>query len=419
MSSNMPPPASEKKETIEVVHSSAKSLNGATLFLCVLFSVGCLGVALWSWYDVQSRLVVFRTEVADQVIANKSQSAENAQAVTALENQLNVLQAQTDRSTAWHEEIQLQYTALQEMYQDVVAQEDRRLLGDVEHLLMVASQQLQLTGDVQGAIRTMETADAMLATSDKQARYLALRKAIAADLEALKSVDEVDINGAIVKVDVLIGGIGDLPFAAETARVIQTDDLPPEAPDHRPAWRILLSDVWSQLKQLVTIRHLDKPDSALLSPDQAFFIRENLKLRLLAVRISLLTRNDTVYHQDLQAALEILNRYFDITHKRGQLMVETIQKLNENQLATPLPSLERSYQAFKQLSGLKGVLSSSIILPITESKTVQTQPAEAQPVNPEAITQAQPAVSAKGETGQGQPTSDKAVSGAGNGVRKP
>src|SRR5690606_11299799 len=47
-----------------------------------------------------------------------------------------------------------------------------------------------------------------------------------------------------------------------------------------------------ELASLFRVRRVDAPDAALIAPDQVYFLRENLRLRLLNARLALLSRND-------------------------------------------------------------------------------------------------------------------------------
>jgi hypothetical protein len=74
--------------------------------------------------------------------------------------------------------------------------------------------------------------------------------------------------------------------------------------------------MWDDVRQLIRVRSVDTPDALMLSPTQAYFLRENLKLRLLNARLALLSRNEAAFRADLIAAQEALVKYFDTRAKR-------------------------------------------------------------------------------------------------------
>src|SRR3974377_35339 len=91
---------------------------------------------------------------------------------------------------------------------------------------------------------------------------------------------------------------------------------PPPPPPRRggggePGWRRFLRQVWQELRQLVRIENVARPEAPLLTPPQQFFLRENLKLRLLSARFDLLFRDQANFRADLTAADAWLDKYFD------------------------------------------------------------------------------------------------------------
>lgn len=109
---------------------------------------------------------------------------------------------------------QAQQQALQQQYQDLSRNRDAWLLDQVEQTLSGASQQLQLTGDTQLALVALQNADAQLATS-QGAQAIAVRKALAQDIDKLKAAPPVDLTGLAIKLDDAIGRIDALPLAGE------------------------------------------------------------------------------------------------------------------------------------------------------------------------------------------------------------
>jgi uroporphyrin-3 C-methyltransferase len=85
----------------------------------------------------------------------------------------------------------------------------------------------------------------------------------------------------------------------------------------------------------------------LLSPTQTFFLRENLKLRLLSARLALLARDETSFKNDLQAGQEWVARYFDTKSADGALAVITLKTLRASNINIELPDVSASLQAVR------------------------------------------------------------------------
>ena len=103
----------------------------------------------------------------------------------------------------------------------------------------------------------------------------------------------------------------------------------------RAWWGRLWNDVRGELGQIVQVRRVDQTEALLLSSDQAWFLRENLKLRLMNARLALLSRNDAVFRADLGRADTLLARYFDTQSPR----VAAVQNLLA-QVRTTVGTLE-------------------------------------------------------------------------------
>ena len=97
------------------------------------------------------------------------------------------------------------------------------------------------------------------------------------------------------------------------------------------------------------IKNAEKTEVPLLSPEQAFFLRENLKLRLLGARLALLARDQTSFKTDLDAASEWLQRYYDTGDRPVAAALTTVTQLAQSQLSIELPDISASLDAARNL----------------------------------------------------------------------
>ena len=104
-------------------------------------------------------------------------------------------------------------------------------------------------------------------------------------------------------------------------------------------WNAFGETVWSEAKSLVRVTRIDHPEAMLLAPEQSFFVRENLKLRLLNARLALLSRQFDTAQADLRAAQSAVDRYFDHASKRTALTIELIRQVGgqARQVVVPRP----------------------------------------------------------------------------------
>ena len=241
-----------------------------------------------------------------------------------------------------------QAAALNSLYQEQSRNREDWMLAEIEHALNLAGQQLQLAGNVAAAYSTLEAIDARLAKLDRP-QFIPLRKALGQDLGQLKSAPAVDVVGLTVKLDRLAAEIDALPLVIDHAR--QQADTP--APSHQgvPAWQRLGEQLLDEIGQLIRVRRMDKPEALLLSPEQAFLLRENVKLRLLGARVAVLQRQDAPFRTDLSASERYVRGYFDTQAPAVGVWLAALNEIKTTQLSVRVPDISASLRAVRALQG--------------------------------------------------------------------
>jgi uroporphyrin-3 C-methyltransferase len=106
-----------------------------------------------------------------------------------------------------------------------------------------------------------------------------------------------------------------------------------------------LTQFAEQLKGLVRVSRIEAPEAALLSPEQAFFLRENLKLKLLNARLGLLARQKDAARADLASAAIVVRRYADASSRKTTQMLQLLEQSGSQLQASEMPRLEGSLPA--------------------------------------------------------------------------
>jgi uroporphyrinogen III methyltransferase/synthase len=248
--------------------------------------------------------------------------------------------------------------ALQQQYADLARNRDDWTMAEVGQMLSSASEQLQLTGNTQLALFALQSADTRLAASDSP-QALAVRKAIGQDIDRLKAAPSTDLTGLAIKLDNAIEMVDSLPLAGEApiAHATPHASAPGDtgkiaAATGEPRWKVwwqgFVSGIGQQLASLVQVRRIDNADALMVAPDQGYFLRENLKLRLLSARLALLARNETTLRSDLGAADATLAHYFDASSKNTQTVRGLVKDVDDAAGAVQVPNLDTSLQAVHQ-----------------------------------------------------------------------
>ena len=252
-------------------------------------------------------------------------------------------------------EVAVQRGQIEELIQSLSRSRDENLVVDIDSALRVAIQQSALTGSAEPLVATLKQSDERLARYN-QPRLEGVRRAIARDLDRVKAMGAIDIAALTIKLDEAVRMVDELPLlvqaeprkdAPRPVAVAAPAAQPSEPEAGMPAWLqpwierwdALTERVWGEARGLVRVTRIDHPEAMLLAPEQAFFLRENLKLRLLNARLALLSRQFDVAQGDLQSAQASIDRYFDRNSRRTQLAAELIKQVaaQTKQVGLPRP----------------------------------------------------------------------------------
>ena len=326
------------------------------LVVASLAAAGLLGsAALWQ------KLGAIQEELARRSSASGAQAIE---ARTLAQQAQDSSRDQTVRLALLETrlgEVSLQRTQLEELMQSVSRSRDENLVVDIESDLRLAQQRALLTGSAEPLLAAMKSAETRL-TRAAQPRLNPLQRAVTRDIERIKSASIADVPALMLKLDELARLVDELPVANEAvsnslARSLQVPAAPPDpAPDTDPAWlsglgalqswsRQALTSLWLEARQLLRVSRIDQPEAALLAPEQAFFLRENLKLRLLNARLALLSRQIDAARSDLFNASTWLGRYFDPAARKTQAALQLLTQVQGQLKNTELPRLDETLAA--------------------------------------------------------------------------
>ena len=124
------------------------------------------------------------------------------------------------------------------------------------------------------------------------------------------------------------------------------------------AGRFVADNIWSEIRSLVRITRIDHPEAMLVAPDQAFFLRENLKLRLLNARLALMARQFDAAQADLKWAQGAIERYFNRGSKRTQIAAELLRQVAQQARQVGVAAARRHARGARRRRG--GALSATL-----------------------------------------------------------
>jgi uroporphyrin-3 C-methyltransferase len=372
-STNTPPPMAVLPPTtpqLPAVAHVAPPVPRSWLLLAWIAAVafGVMSVAAFvsAWHtqqrvkSLEQELVKRQQTSQDDATEAKLLSKQALDSVRDANGKLGVLDERVAES-------QLQRSQVEDLIQSLSRSRDENVLADVEAGLRVAMQQAALTGSTDPIVTILKQSDERLARYNNP-RLDRVRRAVARDLDRVRTASAVDVPSLTIRLDEAVRMVDELPLVSTPERATvagraaaaaalaassssrgaaRAGSAASAAATPLPAWLVTLQRGWegfsgpffSELRQAVRVTSIEHPEAALMTPDQSFFLRENVKLRLLNARLSILSRQFDLAQADLQQAQTGLDRYFDHSSRRVVAMSDLLRQVSAQakQVSFPRP----------------------------------------------------------------------------------
>jgi uroporphyrin-III C-methyltransferase len=353
----------------------AKPVSRWRFWLLLALSLPALLLSAWSIQQARNdaQELVRRLQVQDgKLLESQTQSKLLQDALRDSQAKISVMESRVNEAASQQAQLEKLYRALSNDSMDVA-------LADLEGVILVAAQQAASGGSLQGPLIGLQAAEAKLERlADPSLGNL--KRALAKDVERIKLIAQQDSGGLAQKIEAISAQIDSFPLLSEPkkvergaptepastkpadakkpdpkatgARQIQSKaDAPGKAevpakassevsqdaaaiPSSQGFWARLLDlsigkgkVVGQDWRDLIRVTRVENPDAALLSPEQAYFVRENLRLRLLNARMALSSRQETVLKADLERARVSLSTYFDSRDRQVLAAQEQIKTI--------------------------------------------------------------------------------------------
>lgn len=336
------PTLPSSQATTPFVEKRKSSLIATGTLLLVIIALFTLA---WQWLNTRHKF--------NEVEKSLSHKLEEYQALNqqslALAKQAEERSTQANARTVILEqklaESRDQQEVLQTLYNQLAENRESTAVAEVEQLLNIANQQLQLAGNVKSALLALQAAEQKLQPLDLP-RAAALRETLHLEIENLRELPQVDVISMSAQLSHLSELCGTLPLISERQPTLNAHakEKPSNTAQQNSVQRFGLA-IWEDIKDLITVERIDKPEPPLLAADHAFYLRENLKLRLLTARIALLQHDEATYKADLNTIHAWLTQYFDTRHPDTIKAFNILKRLSSNNISIELPQLTDSFAA--------------------------------------------------------------------------
>ena len=399
MSSNQPfPPPADTEAPAAPVGASApsqvrRSGQGLVWMALVLAAMALVFTGmLWQKLGFTQQELARRVQESGELAVEARTLAAQAEAVAKeLQGRLTVAEVRLS-------EVSLQRSQLEELMLALSRSRDDNLVQDLESAVKLAQQQAQLTGSTQPLVAALRAADQRIARA-AQPRLNPVQRAIARDIDSIQAAPLADVPSLVLRLDELtrlvdewpvLNQVGHNKAAATNAKTPNAAPLqvasnaspsdketkldsavpePVEGADPLPGdggfsagwsrvsgwWSALWTRTWAEVtrsgRELVRVSRIDRPEAALLAPEQAFFLRENLKLKLLNARLGLLARQWSTSQADLLAVEVAIARYFDTSAPQMANAQSLVARLRRDLVATDVPRPDETLAALAAAAG--------------------------------------------------------------------
>jgi uroporphyrin-3 C-methyltransferase len=336
-----------------------------------IFMIAALAISMLASFYLWRKLTNMQEHLARQSADATNLSVEARSLAKNAQDVAREASARSSLNETRLSEVALQRSQLDELMQSLSRSRDENLVVDVDSALRLAQQQAQLTGSVEPLLAALKTADQRLNRA-AQPRLNAVRRALASDTDKIKAAAVTDIPSLLVKLDEISRLVDDLPVANNVIAIVRAEKLEKSdvsskamgvksvAANQGSDWQAIVQSFWqknwqivrSELVKLVRVSRIESPDAVLLSPEQTYFLRENLKLKILNARLGLLGRQIQSAKSDLASVADDVRKYSDPTSKQAQTLQGALFQVQTQLSNASIPALDASFAALTTVAAL-------------------------------------------------------------------
>lgn len=339
------PPASEPKKPA--------TWPGKLALLLSVISLGGVGYLCWQGWELKQSTTNSQGAIAQQVETELANTrAQIADRVSSVSETLGALKSQAESDKQNIAQLQQRLTdAIKQVNATRETSREDFLLAEAEYLLRLANQRVLMEQTATGALTLLKSTDQILRESDDVALY-PVREALAQDIAALEAVPSLDTEGIYLQLAALSSQVDNLrvtPITDKRKLPAMLEEITPESVEQ--SWTEGAAAAWGKavdkFEKLVVIQHRDEPVEPLMSPEQTYYLQQNLHLMLEQAQLALLQRKQQAFDASLLKANDWVSTYFDEKDATTESLLRAFAELKQIDVAPKLPDISGSLKALK------------------------------------------------------------------------
>jgi len=225
------------------------------------------------------------------------------------------------------------------------------LVSDAEYLLSVANRRLHLMGDVGTTLEALKAADQRLHESGDTAAFK-IRGQIAKEIAAVQQIQVADLVGIYSALEVLEEQVEQLNLILPYSGKAYDEALVKKQQSDKKDVNNALDEALFEIEGIVSVRRLDEPVKAIITPEHKAFIKEQMSSKLVIVKLALLQRDDALYQASLDDVTQWLAKNFT-RNNVGVQFENKLLKLKAIRIRNNFPDISQSFKMLKDIVKLR------------------------------------------------------------------
>lgn len=338
-----------------------KSGFGLSIFACLL-SMIAIGATGYTWYKMEvlstranAGLALGVQEISGQItrIGDNVSVLQTTQSNTVTQEQLTtrLLEAKvgvdSKLGSLERDQEDLSESVLK-ISTDLQKGANEYVIDEVSHLLKLANNNVIFSQNVDGAINAFSLAETQLKELASP-RFSKVRSLINEEIELLSSIEQVDIESTLAKLNSISNKVGTLALENEPPVLeVAVEKIDADEPlEWQSEVKTMLLDIVNPFK----VQRVGKAPKPLLAPSERYFLDQNFKLALNKAEIALLQGREELYVSNIIQASAWLNDYFDLNDKHVKEVLAQLDELKAITFPEDFPSVAGSYDLLQSIKG--------------------------------------------------------------------